>query len=96
MGSGSLLEFIKQSRAFLEGVFGAELLQQELEKLGWRKRGRPEEYGYLREVRVHEAARCGLSLGRSRSPVPGGPPILYRPGEVDAGHPLLLHAEGAG
>ena len=42
---------------FLEEVFGKDFLIQELEKLKWRPKSRPEEYKYLKEVNVHRAAK---------------------------------------
>ncbi|RLE84536.1 MAG: hypothetical protein DRJ67_10405, partial [Thermoprotei archaeon] len=50
----SLIASIKR---FLEEVFGKDFLVQELEKLKWRPKGRPEEYKYLKEVNVHRAAK---------------------------------------
>ena len=42
---------------FLEKVFGKDFLIQELEKLKWKPRSKPEEYRYLMEVNIHRAAR---------------------------------------
>ena len=42
---------------FLEEVFGKNFLIQELEKLKWKPRSKPEEYKYLKEVNIHRAAR---------------------------------------
>jgi len=42
---------------FLEKVFGRNFLIQEVEKLKWRPRSKPEEYKYLKEVNIHRAAR---------------------------------------
>ena len=42
---------------FLEEVFGKDFLIQELEKLKWKPRSKPEEYKYLKEVNIHRAAR---------------------------------------
>jgi len=43
--------------SFLEKVFGKDFLIQELEKLKWRPKSKPEEYRYLMEVNIHRAAR---------------------------------------
>jgi len=53
----NLTEYLRQTRLFLESVFGLEFLRKELDKLRWKPRGKPEEYKYLSEVQVHEAAK---------------------------------------
>ena len=61
-GPKTIAGLVKELKDFLVHVFGQDFLVKELEKLGWKPRGRPEDYSYLVDVNIHRAARWYAEL----------------------------------
>jgi len=61
-GPKTIAELVKELEDFLVHVFGQDFLVKELEKLGWKPKGRPQDYSYLVDVNIHRAARWYAEL----------------------------------
>ncbi|MEM2703249.1 MAG: tetratricopeptide repeat protein [Candidatus Bathyarchaeia archaeon] len=63
------VDLVEKLRHFLEVVFGRTWLEQELSKARFKPRGEPEDFSFLMDVNIHQAAKwwrlCNLLKERS-------------------------------